>query len=130
MDIFLHDPHEIPLPPDEVRLRALHAEPWPDGRRVRVSIELDPFHKRPSLTLAITDASGRRLAGTSIIESMTRKIELNLHLPSSPPPILAPCTLAAELFYLPPLPPAGEAIDPDAVAQPIVVDRRSIQFDI
>ena len=45
MDIFFQDPTDIPLPPEEVRIRELTAEPWPDGRRVRVYVELTPGFK-------------------------------------------------------------------------------------
>jgi hypothetical protein len=80
MDIFFADPTEVPLPPDEVRIRELHAEPWPDGRRVRVYLEIDPFQKRPNADLVIRDEQGDERAHTHIIESMDRKIEATLHL--------------------------------------------------
>jgi hypothetical protein len=80
MDIFFADPSEIPLPPNEVRIRALKADLWPDGRRVKVFMELDPFQKRPNAVLTIVDPEGQEIASADIIETMTRKIELNLHL--------------------------------------------------
>ena len=130
MDIFFQDPDEVPLPPDEVRLRELRAEPLPDGRRVRAALEVDPFQKRPSIALTITDVAGASLAEANIIESMARKVELTLHLrPVGAVPV-PPYTLTAVLFYLPRLPAAGEDFDPDSVAQPLVIDRRSIQFSI
>jgi hypothetical protein len=128
MDIFLHDPHEIPLPPEEVRIRDLRAEPLSDGRRVRVTLEVDPFQKRPSASLTIIDAASALLAEASVIESMDRKIELILHLRPAGSEIALPYTLAAVLFYLPPLPAPGEDVDPAAVGRPQVIDRRSIQF--
>jgi len=128
MDIFLHDPHEIPLPAEEVRIRDLRAELLPDGRRVRVTLEVDPFQKRPSVSLTILDAASVLLAEASVIESMSRKIELTLHLRPASAEIVRPYTLLAILFYLPALPAPGEDVDPSAVGQPQVIDRRSIQF--
>jgi hypothetical protein len=43
MDIFFHDPTDIPLPPAEVRIRQFKGEPWPDGRRVKLTLELTLF---------------------------------------------------------------------------------------
>lgn len=128
MDIFLHDPTEIPLPPEAVRICELRGEPWPDGQRVRVSVETDPFQKPPSITLTITDATGAMLAETNVIESITRKVALTLHLRSAGGDPVQPYRLTAVLFYLPPLPAPDEAVDPQAVAQPLLVDRRSIEL--
>jgi hypothetical protein len=80
MDIFFADPSEVPLPPEEVRIRKLKADPSPDGKRVRVYLEVDPFQKRPSAELNLFDSSGRQIASVDIIETMNRKIDLNVHL--------------------------------------------------
>lgn len=135
MDIFFQDPTEIPLPPQEVRIRELAAEAWPDGRRVRVYLEVDPFQKRPSADLTITAQDGLEVAHASLIESMTRKIELTLHLRSAPAP--GEFTLTAVLFFTQPLPEPVEP-SPDTpteseiptLPEPLVVDQRSIQFTV
>ena len=57
MDMFFADPNDPPLPPEEVRLRELRAEPWPDVLRVKVFLELTPFQKRPSAEGSIRNAS-------------------------------------------------------------------------
>lgn len=80
MDIFFADPSEVPLPPAEVRIRQLTADPSPDGRRVRVYFEVDPFQKRPNAELFIVDDDGNEAASVSIIESMSRRMELTMHL--------------------------------------------------
>jgi hypothetical protein len=80
MDIFFADPSEVPLPPAEVRIRQLKAEPSPDGRRVRVYFEVDPFQKRPNAELFIIDDNENEAASVSIIESMNRRMELTMHL--------------------------------------------------
>ena len=80
MDIFFTDPSEAPLPPDEMRIRSLRAEPYPDGRRVKVLLEVTPFQQRPSFELAIIDDSDREVACASIVEIMLPKIDLVMHL--------------------------------------------------
>lgn len=80
MELFFLDPDEVPLPPEEVRIRELKAEPWPDGRRVRVTLEVDPFQKRPNIDLLITNQVGKPVAIASIIETMTKKMDLTMHL--------------------------------------------------
>lgn len=97
MDIFFQDPSEIPLPPEEVRIRELRAEPWPDGRRVRIYLEVDPFQKRPSAEVSISDATGVEVAQVSVIETMNRKMEFTMHL-SQPRPN-GPYTVHVLLYY-------------------------------
>ena len=132
MDIFFQDPNEIRLPPDEVRIRDLQAQTLPDGRRVHVYLEVDPFQKRPSAELTISDVAGNRLATASVIESMTRKMELTMHLrgreASVEPAHEGGYTLQVVLFYLEPLPKPEEG-DRAEVGEPNVVDRRDIQFE-
>jgi hypothetical protein len=80
MEIFFTDPTDIPLPPDEVRIRQFRAEPWPDGRRVRVCLEITPFQKRPNGELSIHDADGNEVASLTIIETIDPKMDLTVHL--------------------------------------------------
>lgn len=80
MDIFFQDPTEVPLPPEDVRIRELKPSLWPDGRRVRIYLEVDPFQKRPNIQAAILNQHGDELAEVSIIETLTRKMEFNMHL--------------------------------------------------
>jgi hypothetical protein len=128
MDFFFQDPNEIRLPPEEVRIRELQAHPWPDGARVRVYLEVDPFQKRPSTDLVISAANGDAVANASIIESMARKIELNMHLRGAG--IAGPFSLTVVLFYLAPLPDPETADENAKLAPPLVVDRKQIQFDL
>jgi hypothetical protein len=76
----LNDPSEVPLPPQLVRIREVNVTPWPDGRRIRVYLEVDPFQKRPSAEVTILGATGKRYAEASIIETAIRKMEFNMHL--------------------------------------------------
>lgn len=84
MDIFFADPNEIPLPPQEVRIREFRAEPWPDGEKIRIYLEVDPSQKRPSAELTLINPHGDLISSISIVESMTRKMEVNMHLRAKP----------------------------------------------
>jgi hypothetical protein len=138
MDIFFADPSEVPLPPAEVRIRLLQVNPWPDGKRLRLTLEVDPFQKRPNVDLTLFDSQGRELSSAFIIESMTRKMELVMHLRS---PASGPCTLQAVLYFaaLPDPSPLGSGsvagtAGPGPDTSPLeitrqVVDTRSVTFE-
>ena len=132
MDLFFADPSEVPLPPDEVRIRALNVEPFPDGKRLRVLLELDPFQKRPNADLTLVDAQGNELSSAFIIQTMTRQMELVMHLRR---PASGACTLQVVLYYGSlPEPEAGTG-DPGPATGPLeierqVVDTRQVTFEI
>jgi hypothetical protein len=133
MDIFFQDPSEMPLPPGEVRIRALRADPWPDGRRVRIYLEVDPFQKRPSVDVVITDSQGDTVAQTSVIESMVRKMEFNMHLHADQPAGLY--TVSAVLYYSDPFPepePKGQETEAETIHLPETktVDRAETTFSV
>jgi len=129
MDIFFQDPTEVPLPPDEVRIRILRAEPWPDGVRVRVYLETDPFQKRPNANLIIAAPDGEDVAHVSVIETMTRKMEMTMHLrhPAGQPPA-GEYRIAATLFYAEHQEGEEGAEPPEPVVT--VVDEAETQFSI
>jgi hypothetical protein len=125
MDIFFPDPNDPALPPEAVRLRNLRAEPWPDGRHVKVLLELTPFQKLPSAEIFLTGPGDQEAARTSILETISRKMELNLHLkPGSPS---GDYTLHVTLYYQH-LPTAEQ---PDApIPEPLIVDSGQYSFNI
>ncbi|RPI24334.1 MAG: hypothetical protein EHM70_21420 [Chloroflexota bacterium] len=130
MDIFFQDPGEIPLPPDEVRIRELHAVIWPDRQRVRVYLEVEPFQKRPNADVFIRNPQGQEIAQASIIESMSRKMEFTMHLPGPASP--GQYSLLAILFYTEPIPepkPEGQN-EPLKLPEASEVDRAEISFDV
>jgi hypothetical protein len=135
MDIFFQDPADIPLPPGEVRIRKFRAEPWPDGRRVRVTLELTPFLKRPNGEIRITDDQGEEAASISIIETMEPKMEFTMHLRGAE--VNGRYTASAQVFYLEEEGesaenhPEGEAQELDQPPRKqIVVDEREIAFEV
>ncbi|HNT25501.1 MAG TPA: hypothetical protein PKM21_14095 [Anaerolineales bacterium] len=125
MDIFFQDPDEIPLPPEEVRLRALRAEPWADGKRIKIYLETDPFQKHPSVEVTILGPSGGEATQITIVETVTRKLEFNMHLRTS---LKGAYRVEAVLYYDVPLPADAP---PDAKRPaPQIVDRSSAAFTI
>lgn len=80
MEITFHDSTDAPRPPDEIRIRALHVEPWPDGRRVAVDVELTPFQQRPNLHVSVHDATGREVAAVGAMEIWQKQIGFTIHL--------------------------------------------------
>lgn len=98
MDIFFHDPDDVPLPPAEVRIRQLAAQPYADGRRVRIYLEISPFQKRPSAEIHLIGAGGEQLGSVSIIETVDTRMELTMHLRGAAG--AGWYTAHAELYYL------------------------------
>jgi hypothetical protein len=80
MNIFLHDPGEIRLPPEEVRLTQVRATPQPNVTQVKVHLELTPFMKRPNIEVSIATKAGREVGHTSILETMLHVVEFTIHL--------------------------------------------------
>lgn len=79
-DVFFTDASEAPVPPGEVRIRALQAAPRRDGVRVDVHLELTPFQRRPNIEVAIANAAGREVAALSVIEAIDPKMDFTMHL--------------------------------------------------
>ena len=49
MDFFFPEDNLQRATPEETHITSLTAEPYPDGERVRVNIEMTPFQIRPYL---------------------------------------------------------------------------------
>jgi len=129
MDIFFQDPTAIPLPPDEVRIKALRAEPWQDNRRVGIYLEVTPFQKKPNGEVTITNPQGEVAAQASIIETIVPKMELTMHLRG--PIASGAYTVSATIFYV--QAPEGEADNPSYFTDPdrrLVVDKTQVVFEI
>jgi hypothetical protein len=127
MDIFFQDPTETPLPPGDVRIREFKATPWGDGRRVRIYLEVDPFQKRPSAEVAILNEQQEVMAEVSIIESMTRKIEFNMHLRHAN--LAGKYSIEVKVYY-DNSPVNAEGTPVENQEPPQVVDQRKIEIEI
>jgi hypothetical protein len=80
MEFFLNDESEEKKSPVDTRLLDLHAESSSDGKLLKVGLALTPFTQRPFLDLTLTDSNGVLIVSTSVVEPISWKLELNLHL--------------------------------------------------
>jgi hypothetical protein len=92
VDFFFPEDQLQRMTPEETRITSLTAEPYPDGYRLRVNIEMTPFQKRPHLEVVLSDVDHDEVASSSIVEPLSWK---------------NPYTLEARLFY-----PDGPAAEP------------------
>ena len=104
MDFFFPEENLQRMTPEETRILDLNAEPYPDGYRLRVNIEITPYQKRPHIEVLLSDADGEEIASTSIVEPMSWKLEFTMHIRGE---LNNPYTLEAKLFY-----PDGPAAEP------------------
>ncbi|HLE14970.1 MAG TPA: hypothetical protein VI776_09490 [Anaerolineales bacterium] len=134
MDIFFQDPSDIPLPPEEVRIRQLLAAPWPDNRRVRVVLEITPFQKRPNGEVRILDSLGEEVAALSIVEALDPNMEFTLHLRA--PETAGRYTATAVIYYYEEQDPEPAQVDPGSdrpyhLPEGVhVVDSAEVTFEI
>ena len=108
MDMFFPEDHLQRATPEETHITSLTADPYPDGYRLHVGIEMTPFQKRPHLEVTLSDADGQEIASSSIIEPLSWKIEFTMHIRGE---LRNPYTLEAQLFY-----PDGPQAEPQAVS--------------
>ncbi len=108
MDFFFPEDNLTRNVPEETRITSLSAEPYPDGYRLHVNIEMTPFQKRPHLEILLSDADNEEVASTTIVEPMSWKLELTMHIRGE---LHNPYTLAATLYY-----PDGPRQEPQTVS--------------
>jgi hypothetical protein len=96
MNPHMHE-DEHGLPPEEVRVIELRAEPWPEGDRVRIHLELTPFQKRPNLHIAITNSANVGVTEVDIIEAFETRMTFTMHLRDQKQ--AGPFTLSASIYY-------------------------------
>jgi hypothetical protein len=84
MEIPIVEGADAPVPPEQVRFRSAVAEPYADGRRLRLLIEITPFQKRPDVEIVVSDAEGNEVGSVFIIEAMEAAFTLTVHLRASP----------------------------------------------
>jgi len=80
---FHFTPSEGALPPPQVHFTKLSAEPWPDGRRIRVSLELSPFQQPPNLVLAVHDREDNEVSRIVFVETQETSLTFTMHLRGS-----------------------------------------------
>jgi len=109
MDFFFPEDHLERTSPEETKILSLSAEPYEDGRRVRINIEMSYFEKRPHLEVMLTDSENQEISTASFVEPMNFKLEFTLHLRTKPAD--GPLDLEVRLFY-----PDGPEAEPVKVS--------------
>ncbi len=127
MNIFLQDPNEIRLPPEEVRLTNVQVAPQPNSRQVKVSLELTPFKKRPNIEVSITTEAGREVSHTSILETALPKLEFTMHLRQAEPG--DELSMETTVYYQK-LPEASNTPADIPLPDPMIVDHQTIKFSL
>ena len=96
MDFFFPEDNLHRLVPEETNITSLSAQPYPDGHRLHVNIEMTPFQKRPHIEVLLRDADGEEVASSTIVEPLNWKIEFTMHIRGE---LNNPYTIEAKLYY-------------------------------
>ena len=96
MDFFFPEDNLNRMTPEETHITSLTAQPYPDGYRLHVNIEITPFQKRPHIEVTLKDSEGEEVASTTIVEPMGWKLEFTMHIRDE---LKNPYTLDAILYY-------------------------------
>lgn len=97
MDIFFTDPNDLPVSPEDVRIREFELKPYPDGRRLAARFAISPFQERPNIEINIFNQDNQVIADLSVVEVIEARMTFTLHLPA----MEYPQTIKGEmiLFY-------------------------------
>lgn len=71
-------PHK--LKPGPISFVDLHAELYPDCRRVHITVEVSGEGHRPSLDFQVKDPSGVVLSRSVIVENYDQKTDFTMHI--------------------------------------------------
>jgi len=96
MEFFFPEDNLNRATPEETHITKLAVEPYPDGYRLHVHIEMTPFQQRPHLDVMLTNSDGEEVASANIVEPLNWKIEFTMHLRGE---LKNPYTMEAVLFY-------------------------------
>jgi len=118
---------ETPLPSDQVRIRSLYLKPLPDGKRVRLQLDLTPFAEPPNAEIVVKNALGDELACLHIIETMMPKMEITVHLRDAE--LVSPYQASITIYYNHET-PEMEEIKPERPINRHIVDQKKISFEI
>jgi hypothetical protein len=56
------------------------AEPFLDNRRVRLTINIEPFQQPPDIEIVVSNPAGQRVTEATIIGAPNKRITLTVHL--------------------------------------------------
>ncbi len=107
MNINFFESNDVPQPKDKVKIERLEAQPYPDGWRVKVIVEVTPFQVRPNLEIRVKSMEGRVISELSVIETMHRHMEFTVHIRGVSSPV-GQYAAEADLFYDTPTAPQDQ----------------------
>jgi len=93
------NPSLTPPPQDDLKILTLDAEPYPDGRRVRVKLVLSPFLQGPNAEISLSNQDDELLASINIVNIFIPENEFTLHIPESKS-LPGSYTVNVEVFYV------------------------------
>ncbi len=122
------NPSLTPPPQDDIKILSFNAEPYPDGRRVRVRLVLSPFLQGPNGEISLTNQDDELLTTINIVNIFIPENEFTLHIPESKS-LPGSYTVNVEVFYI-----EEEEIEQDGETQfnlkKSLVDSTSTPFSI
>ena len=121
MDFFFPEDNLNRTTPEETHITSLSAEPYPDGYRLHVFIEMTAFQTRPHIDVKLTDCDGDEVSSTSIVEPLNFKVTFTMHIRGE---LKNPYTLEARLFY-----PDGPSKEPVTFLFDVLPPQDSPQSD-
>ena len=90
-----------PSPPDQekIKIKTFIAEPYPDGRRVKIKLLLSSFQTGPNAVIIISDQNNLQLASVNIVSIFSQENEITIHIPGEKKKP-GSYTASAEVFYV------------------------------
>ncbi len=98
MSVNFFEPDGVPQPKDKIKIERLESQPYPDGWRVKITIDVTPFQERPSLEIRVRSDNSQSVAALSVIETMHRHMEFTVHLRGVTSPVGTYVT-EVDLYY-------------------------------
>ena len=80
MDPFFKEPDANAQPPENIRFTNFVVEPYKDGQRVKLHIEITPFQENPNIEIEIFGQDEKLVSSMSLVEIIENKFDLTLHL--------------------------------------------------
>jgi hypothetical protein len=115
MTIDFFQSSDVPQPKEKIKIERLESQPYPDGWRVKITVEVTPFQERPNLEIRVLPSGDERPVATlSVIETMHRHMEFTVHIRGVPSPVGSYVT-TVDLFYDDPALPQDHREEPFSV---------------
>ncbi len=68
---------------DDIKILSFDAEPYPDGRRVKVKLLLSSFLQGPNAIINLSNEEDQELAAVNIVNIFSPENEITLHIPGN-----------------------------------------------